>query len=181
MHRLRIRQLLVNAGAMATVGTLALNVSPAAAAPQPKQDKAAVDINVCIALGGGQQSCFPALSAGFELTNTGSAHTGGGGGAGKAVFGDVSIVKSMDASSPKLFLWTANGKHLREVTITITPKNQVPGTIKLTDVQITKFQPQASLQSGVAGETVNFDYAQVCISSGTTTPQCWNLAQNSPP
>ena len=44
--------------------------------------------------------------------------SGGGGGAGKATFQDLSIVHNIDKASPRLLQACATGAHLKEATIT---------------------------------------------------------------
>ena len=55
----------------------------------------------------------------FGLSNSGSFHMGGGGGAGKANFQDISISKYVDSATTKLMLSCANGTHLDEATLTV--------------------------------------------------------------
>ena len=57
------------------------------------------------------------LSFSWGVTNAGG-HAGGGGGAGKATFQDLSIVHNIDKASPKLLEACATGTHLKEATIT---------------------------------------------------------------
>ena len=47
-----------------------------------------------------------------------TSETGGGGGAGKATFQDLSFVHKIDKASPKLLQACATGAHLKEATIT---------------------------------------------------------------
>ena len=58
------------------------------------------------------------LSFSWGVTNAGSTPSGGGGGAGKATFQDLSIVHSIDKASPLLLQACATGTHLKEATIT---------------------------------------------------------------
>lgn len=52
------------------------------------------------------------LAWSWGLSNSGTFHTGSGGGAGKASVQDISITKYIDAASPTLMLYCANGKHI---------------------------------------------------------------------
>src|SRR5262249_3879504 len=58
------------------------------------------------------------LSYAWGVTNTAHIPCGGGGGAGKATFQDLSIVHKIDKASPKLLEACATGQHLKEATIT---------------------------------------------------------------
>lgn len=59
----------------------------------------------------------PVYSVDVGVTST--VDTGGGGGAGKAVFKPFGVLKPVDALSPKLMLATATGKHYTKATIEI--------------------------------------------------------------
>ena len=58
------------------------------------------------------------LSFSWGVTNAGGVSSGGGGGAGKATFQDLSIVHNLDKASPLLLKACATGTHLKEATIT---------------------------------------------------------------
>ena len=89
--------------------------------------------------------------------------TGGGGGAGKATFTDLSFLHSIDKASPKLLQACATGAHLKEATITHRKAGkgqQEYLIIKMNDVIITGVALADS--SGVAGsETVSMAFAKV--------------------
>jgi len=53
------------------------------------------------------------------VSNSGSAHQGGGAGAGKVTVHDVSITKYVDSSSPKLLLNCCEGTHCANALLTI--------------------------------------------------------------
>jgi len=103
------------------------------------------------------------LSFSWGVTNTASAGPGGGVGAGKASFQDLSIVHTIDKASPRLLEACATGKHLKEATITHRKagKGQLEYLIvKMNDVVIT-----AVTHGGPAGqpapETVSLAFAKV--------------------
>jgi type VI secretion system secreted protein Hcp len=54
---------------------------------------------------------MPVLSYSWGVDQTGGVATGGGGGAGKAQFGDLIVTKPVGRCSPMLFLGCASGKH----------------------------------------------------------------------
>ena len=58
------------------------------------------------------------LSYSWGVANAASVSTGGGHGAGKATFKDLSIVHKIDKASPILLLACATGEHIKEATIT---------------------------------------------------------------
>ena len=58
------------------------------------------------------------LSYGWGVTQpTSAASTAGSATSARASFGDLSITKLLDKSTPKLFLACANGEHLKKVTL----------------------------------------------------------------
>jgi type VI secretion system secreted protein Hcp len=50
-------------------------------------------------------------------TNSGSAHSGAGGGAGRVTAEDLSFTTRVSKASPKLFLACASGQHFKEATL----------------------------------------------------------------
>lgn len=51
------------------------------------------------------------LAWSFGASQAGTMHEGGGGGAGKAMFQDLSVTKYVDSSSPTLWKFLAKGNH----------------------------------------------------------------------
>jgi type VI secretion system secreted protein Hcp len=93
----------------------------------------------------------------------GVTHAGGGGGAGKATFQDLSIVHKIDKASPLLMRACATGTHLKEATITHRKagKGQQDYLIvKMNDIIITAVTDgDASGQAG--SETVSLAFAKI--------------------
>ena len=58
------------------------------------------------------------LSFSWGVANAGVVSPGGGGGAGKATFQDLSIVHHIDKASPLLFKACATGTHIKDAIIT---------------------------------------------------------------
>src|SRR4029077_15545903 len=80
------------------------------------------------------------LSYSWGVTNPGSLHSGGGGGAGKATFQDLSIVHKIDKASPVLLKACATGEHLKDATITFRKAGKGQQEfliIKMNDVIVT--------------------------------------------
>jgi type VI secretion system secreted protein Hcp len=55
----------------------------------------------------------------FGATQTGTAQTGGGAGAGRAQVKDLSLTKRVDRSSPVLFSLCCKGEHVTKAQITV--------------------------------------------------------------
>src|SRR2546430_11129383 len=51
------------------------------------------------------------------MSQSGSAHMGGGAGSGKVNVNDLSFTKFIDVSSPDLYLSCCNGKHLKDAKL----------------------------------------------------------------
>jgi type VI secretion system secreted protein Hcp len=104
------------------------------------------------------------LSFSWGVANFGSpVPGGGGGGAGKPTFQDLSIVHNIDKASPKLMQACATGTHIKEATITHRKagKGQQEFLIvKMNDIIITSVT-----HSGTGGqpspETVTLAFAKV--------------------
>jgi type VI secretion system secreted protein Hcp len=105
------------------------------------------------------------LSFSWGLTNAGSAAPGGGGGAGKATFQDLSIVHRIDKASPALMLACATGKHLPDATITHRKAGKGQHEyliVKMNDIIITGVtHGGASGQPDTGSETVSLAFAKV--------------------
>jgi len=66
------------------------------------------------------------LSWSWGATQSGSAHTGGGGGAGKVNVQDVSFTKYVDKASPMLMKACCNGQHIKEVFLVVRKAGEKP-------------------------------------------------------
>jgi len=103
------------------------------------------------------------LSYSWGVTNPVHIGTGGGGGAGRATFQDLSIVHRIDKASPKLLEACATGAHLKEGTITFRKAGKGQQDfliIKMNDVIITGMV-QSAPSSDVGSETVSLEFAKV--------------------
>jgi type VI secretion system secreted protein Hcp len=102
------------------------------------------------------------LSFSWGVTNSGDIGSGGGGGAGKATFHDLSFIHSIDKASPLLLQACATGMHLKEATIAHRKpgKNQQDYLIiKMNDVLITGVSLSDS--SSGSSESVSLAFAKV--------------------
>lgn len=59
------------------------------------------------------------LSWTWGMTQSGSFHVGGGGGAGKVNVQDISVTKYLDAATPNLMQACASGQHFDKATLTV--------------------------------------------------------------
>ena len=103
------------------------------------------------------------LSFSWGVANAGVVSSGGGAGAGKATFQDISIVHHVDKSSPLLLKACATGTHIKDAMITHRKAGKGQHeylTVKLTDVIVT-----GVTHAGGGGqpysESVSFAFAKV--------------------
>ena len=102
------------------------------------------------------------LSFSWGVTNAATIGAGGGAGAGKATFQDLSFVHTIDKASPLLLKACATGAHLKEATITHRKAGkgqQEYLIIKMNDVIITGVVHGGSGEG--SSETVSLAFAKV--------------------
>jgi type VI secretion system secreted protein Hcp len=114
------------------------------------------------------------LTVGNSVEVTGDTSSGGGAGAGKAIFSDLSIVKKFGDSSAPLFLLVARGQHLLSATVTFyRVKQGVPAkyyTITLQDVLV-RSQEWVGNSNGVEAadsESVKLSYSRITLLNNET-------------
>src|SRR3954467_3628281 len=103
------------------------------------------------------------LSFSWGLTNGANIGAGGGAGAGKATFQDLTIVHTIDKASPLLMKACATGQHLKEATVTHRKagKGQQEFLIvKMNDIIVTGVTHGGTTDEP-ASETVTLAFAKV--------------------
>lgn len=130
------------------------------------------------------------LAWSWGMSNSGSAHLGGGAGAGKVNVQDLSFTKFIDKSSPELMLATCNGKHIPEAKLTVRKAGENPLEyliITMSDVLISSVSTGGSGGEDRLTEnvTLNFSKVKVNYTEQTATgapgdkPQMgWDIAAN---
>jgi len=131
------------------------------------------------------------LAWSWGLSQSGSFHTGGGGGAGKANFQDISVTKWIDKSSPILMLYCANGDHFSEAKLIVRKAGKTPlEYLKITmkKVMITAVSTGGSGGEDKLTENVTFNFAEVIVdyieqtaegTEGDKPSFKWNIAENA--
>ncbi len=139
---------------------------------------------------GKHKGAIDVLAWSWGLSNSGTFHAGGGGGAGKANFQDVSITKYVDLSSNKLQLYCANGDHFEEATLIVRKAGKKPLeyiTLKMKKVLITSVSTGGSGGEDRLTENVTLNFAEVEYiykeqkddgSGGPDQPFKWNIRGN---
>lgn len=98
------------------------------------------------------------------MSNSGSAHMGGGQGAGKCNVQDLSFTHYLDASSSDLQLATLNGKHFPEAKLIVRKAGENPLdyiTITMTDLLVTSVSTGGSSGEDRITENVSLNFAKV--------------------
>jgi type VI secretion system Hcp family effector len=125
------------------------------------------------------------LAFSWSVSNTFTGSHGGGGGAGKANFQDLSVTKLIDKASPLLAKACATGQHIQTVILNLNrpggPKGAPYMQYKLDDVFVT------SVSHGGSGdnkptENVSFAYGSIkqtyTTADGSETSFNFNLDDN---
>lgn len=134
------------------------------------------------------------LGWGWQLSNPGTTHTGGGGGAAVSEIGDISIIKNSDLASPALYLAVMQGQRIPEAVLTLRRADQQSGrgypylVITMTDVMVTSGRPGGSAGDTTPVEQITLNFARVRIEyypqkpDGTAGPPVevnWDIVTNT--
>jgi type VI secretion system secreted protein Hcp len=126
----------------------------------------------------------------WGMSNSGSAHVGGGAGSGKVSVQDLSVTKYLDSSSAPLMLSCCNGEHFDSAVLTVRKAGEKPLeylTIKLQEVLITSVATGASGGDDRLTENVTLNFAKVKVEylpqeakggKGNMIPFSWDIAAN---
>ena len=131
------------------------------------------------------------LAWSFGMSNSGSAHVGGGSGAGKANVQDLSITKYIDLSSAPLQLACLKGTHYPEAKLTVRKAGDHPLeylVITLSEVMITSVSTGGSGGEDRLTENVTLNFAKIKVvyteqsadgKAGAKPDYTFNIATNS--
>ncbi len=131
------------------------------------------------------------LAWGWGVSNSGTTHMGGGGGAGKANFQDISITKYVDSASHALLGACATGEHFATASLHVRKagKTQVEYiTIEMKEVLVTSVSTGGSGGEDRLTENLSLNFAEVKFtykpqkpdgSLGDALPFTYNIAENS--
>jgi type VI secretion system secreted protein Hcp len=131
------------------------------------------------------------LAWSWGISNSGSAHVGGGAGAGKCNVQDISFTKWVDSATPKLALACCDGKHFASATLVVRKAGEKPVEylkIKVDEVLITSISTGGSGGEDRLTENVTLNFAKVSLdyvpqdekgAAGTAIPMAWSIAENA--
>jgi type VI secretion system secreted protein Hcp len=130
------------------------------------------------------------LAWSWGMTQSGTMHSGAGGGAGRVNVQDLSVTKYVDKSSPNIMLKCCTGKHYPDALLTVRKAGDTPIEyikITMTDVLITSVSTGGSGGEDQVTENVTLNFAkfkhEYTIQSadgtaGATLPTTFNIRQN---
>jgi len=129
---------------------------------------------------------------GWGLSQTGSMHSGTGGGSGKADFANLNLTKPLDKSSPNLMMACATGKHYPEAKLVVrkaggaSPVEYLVITLK--EVMVVSYSTRAETAEDVLYDSIALNFATVDVSyqpqkadgakDGGPVKFGWNIRQN---
>lgn len=130
------------------------------------------------------------LAWSWGMSNAGTFHMGGGGGAGKASFQDISITKYVDKASPILMLYCSNGDHFATAKLVVRKAGKKPLEYIIIDMKkvlITSVSTGGSGGEDRLTENVSLNFAEVAVTyteqketgeAGDKPEYKWNIAAN---
>src|SRR5687768_10251106 len=104
------------------------------------------------------------LAWSWGVSNSGTMHSGTGGGSGKANVQDLSFTKYVDSSSAALLLYACNGKHIPKANLVVRKAGEKPLEyikIELSDLMVTSVSTGGSGGEDRLTENVTLNFAQV--------------------
>ncbi len=130
------------------------------------------------------------LAWSWGMSNSGSAHIGGGAGSGKVNVQDISVTKYIDKSTPTLMKSACEGSHFSKGTLTVRKAGGTP--LEYIIIDMTEVYVTALSSGGSGGEdrltenvTLNFrtfkyKYVEQTKegSEGDKPEFGWNIAEN---
>jgi type VI secretion system secreted protein Hcp len=130
------------------------------------------------------------LSWSWGVQQTGTTHSGPGGGAGKAQVHDLTFIHYVDAATPNLIKMSCAGKHFKNALLTVRKAGTTPLEylkIKLHDVIITSVNHDGAGAEDQHTEKVTLNFGKFEVhytpqkadgSGGATIPGTWNIQKN---
>ena len=107
------------------------------------------------------------ISWNWGLSQAGTFHTGGGGGAGKASVQDLVITKKVDKASPILMQSCCKGSHIEEIVLTVRKAGDDPLEyliLTLTKAMVTSVSASAPSGDSDIMEDVTLNFAEFKVA-----------------
>lgn len=139
------------------------------------------------------QDTIDVLAWSWGMSNSGTTQVGGGAGAGKASFQDLSLTKYVDKASPLLMLNCAKGTHIASAILYVRKAGTTPVEyikITLSEVMVTSVSTGGSggedrLTENISLNFAKFEFSYVPVNA-KGTPQTaiemkWDIAASAAP
>jgi len=130
------------------------------------------------------------LSFDYAVSQSSSVSSGGGGGVGKANFDALSFIHYVDKTTPVLFKYCAEGRHIPKVELSVCKSgggSKEYMRITMTDVLVTRAGPSGVAADAQAKEAVSLSYSTVKVevkeqkadgTMGATVTGAWDVKAN---
>ncbi len=127
------------------------------------------------------------LSWSWGMSQSGTAHMGGGAGAGKVSVQDLNFTHYIDKSSPILMLHCCNGKHIKKAKLFVRKAGEKPleyMTVEMEDLLVSHVSTGGSHGEDRLTENVTLNFAKVKAeyqeqkpdgSGGPKTEMKWDI------
>lgn len=131
------------------------------------------------------------LAWSWGMSNSGTAHMGGGMGAGKVNVQDISFTKWIDLASTEIMLACATGKHFPTAQLIVRKAGETPLeyiVIDMSEVMVTAVSTGGSGGEDRLTENVTLNFAKVKVTyteqlptggKGKTPNFIYNIAENA--
>lgn len=128
----------------------------------------------------------------WGLSQSGSMHSGTGGGAGKVNIANLKLKKALDRSTPNLMMACASGTHYPEARLVVRkaggPNSVEYLVIVLMEVLVTSYDVRTEDSSDILHESLALNFAKVEVSyqpqkaeggkDGGAVKFGWNIREN---
>ena len=130
------------------------------------------------------------LSWTWGVTQSGTSHTGSGGGAGKVQVSDLTFTKRIDKATPILIKNSCSGKHMKSAVLVVRRAGGQPLeylTITMEDLLVSAVTTGGSSGDDTLTENVTLNFARVKLEyvpqkagggGDASIPMGWNIAAN---
>jgi type VI secretion system secreted protein Hcp len=130
------------------------------------------------------------LAWSWGLSQSGTTHMGGGGGAGKVNVQDISLTKYVDNSSPTLVKFCSSGKHIANGNLTVRKAGETPLdyiVMNFEEILVTAVSTGGSGGEDRLTENVVLNFAKFKMTytpqnadgtPGTAVHGGWDIAEN---
>jgi type VI secretion system secreted protein Hcp len=100
----------------------------------------------------------------FGVTNSGTGGSNLGSGGGRSNIQDMHFTKTVDSSSPNLFIACATGKHFPKATVTVRRAGETPQedlTYEMTEAYVSSITTSGHEGGGIAQESLSLNFSKI--------------------